>query len=335
MKPAFFLTVLIASATVHLLFSHYPNDFEQPLTTIAFGSCNRQNLLQPIWSDIEKAQPDLWIWSGDCVYVDSPNKDVIIRKFEFQYNNPNYNAFRDKVPIIGTWDDHDYGENNSGKWFQSKEVTQEKFLDFLDEPQDSQRRHQKGVYTSYTFGPTGKRVKVLLLDNRYHADIPGPESDLLGKTQWSWLENELANSQAQIHLIISGIQILHEEHRYEKWANFPRSRERLLRLIKDSQIPGVILISGDRHIHEIAVKDDYETPYPLYEVTSSGLTHSYSCFPGEPNKYRLGKVFSGKGFGMMTIDWDDPGPRIRLQIRDERNEIQREVTIPLDNLSRH
>ncbi|MEC7905751.1 MAG: alkaline phosphatase family protein, partial [Verrucomicrobiota bacterium] len=92
---------------------------------------------------------------------------------------------------------------------------------------------------------------------------------------------------------------------------------------------------GDRHIHEIAVKNDSETPYPLYEVTSSGLTHSYSSFPGEPNKYRLGKVFSGKGFGMMTIDWDDLGSMIRLQIRDERNEIKREVTIPLDNLSRH
>ena len=125
------------------------------------------------------------------------------------------------------------------------------------------------------------------------------------------------------------------EYRYEKWTNFPRSRERLLKLIKDTQIPGVIFISGDRHIHEIAVKNDNETPYPLYEVTSSGLTHSYASFPGEPNKYRLGKVFSEKGFGMMTIDWDDPGPRIRLQIRDERNEIQREVTIPLDNLSRH
>lgn len=333
MKLSFLLAVLIASATVHPLFSHYPNDFEQPLNTIAFGSCNRQNLPQPIWSDIEKAKPNLWIWSGDCVYVDSPNKEVITRKFEFQYNNPNYKAFRDKVPIIGTWDDHDFGENNSGKWFQSKELTQEKFLDFLDEPQDSQRRHRKGVYTNYTFGPAGKQVKILLLDNRYHADIPGPDGDLLGNVQWSWLENELANSRSQIHLIVSGTQILHEEHRYEKWANFPRSRTRLLRLVKESRAPGVIFISGDRHIHEIALKDDSETPYPLYEVTSSGLTHSYSSFPGEPNKYRLDKVFPDKGFGVMEIDWAGKATSVYLQIRDERNEVQREVTISLENLS--
>ena len=334
MKTATLLIFLLTGILQPNLFPSYPKEFNEPLTKIAFGSCNRQNSPQPIWPVIQKARPDLWIWSGDCVYVDSANKDVIIRKFDLQYNNANYKTFRKKIPIIGTWDDHDFGENNSGRWFQSKEFTQEKFLDFLDEPIDSQRRQQEGVYTSYTFGPAGKQLKILLLDNRYHADIPGPEGDLLGDAQWGWLEKDLANSQSQIHLIVSGTQILHEEHRYEKWANFPRSRYRLLQLVKESRAPGVIFISGDRHIHEIALKDDSETPYPLYEVTSSGLTHSYSSFPGEPNKYRLGKVFPEKGFGMMEIDWARETPSVHLQIRDERNEVRREVTIPLDRLSR-
>lgn len=333
MKPIFPLLLLFWSPVLAPLLSHYPENFEKPLAKIAFGSCNRQNLPQPIWPVIQKAQPDLWIWSGDCVYVDSPNESVITRKFSLQYENANYKNFRETVPIIGTWDDHDFGENNSGKWFQSKGITQSKFLDFLDEPVDSPRRQQKGVYTSYTYGPIGKQVKILLLDNRYHADIPGPEGDLLGDSQGGWLEDELATSQAQVHLIVSGTQILHEEHRYEKWANFPRSRERLLKLIKESRVPGAILISGDRHIHEIAIKDDSETPYPLYEVTSSGLTHSYSSFPGEPNKYRVGEVFSEKGFGMMEIDWTGKTPSVHLQIRDERNEVQREVTISLEILS--
>tara|TARA_B000000557_G_scaffold240068_1_gene218640 strand:+ start:351 stop:1358 length:1008 start_codon:yes stop_codon:yes gene_type:complete len=331
-----FITPLLLFSSLALpeLFSHYPENFERPLTKIALGSCNRQNLPQPIWPVIHKTQPDLWIWSGDCVYVDSPNETVISRKFDLQYKNANYKDFRKAIPIVGTWDDHDFGENNSGKWFQSKSITQSKFLDFLDEPVDSPRRQQKGVYTSYTFGPIGKQVKILLLDNRYHASIPGPDGDILGDSQWDWLEDEFDESKAQVHLLVSGTQILHEEHRYEKWSNFPHSRNRLLKLIKESQTPGAILISGDRHIHEIAVKDDSETPYPLYEVTSSGLTHSYSSFPGEPNKYRMGKVFSEKGFGMIEIDWAKPKALISLQIRDERNEVKREVTIPLDELAK-
>jgi len=332
MKSVFTLILLFWSPALASLYSHYPDDFDKPLTKIAFGSCNRQSLPQPLWEVIGDAEPDLWIWGGDCVYVDSPNKDVIIRKFDLQYKNDNYKAFREKTPIIGTWDDHDFGENNSGKWFQSKSITQSKFLDFLDEPPTSPRRKQKGVYASYAFGPVGKQVKILLLDNRYHADLPGPEGDILGETQWRWLEEELSNSHAQIHLIVSGTQILHEEHRYEKWANFPQSRNRLLKLIKESRVPGAILISGDRHIHEIAVKNDNETPYPLYEVTSSGLTHSYTSFPGEPNKYRLGTVFSGKGFAMMEIDWVGETPSVGLQIRDEKNKAQIEVSVRSDAL---
>ena len=73
---------------------------------------------------------------------------------------------------------------------------------------------------------------------------------MLGAEQWQWLETELRNSTVQIHLIVSGIQILPEEHKYEKWANFPQSRRRLLRLIGETGVPGVILLSGDRHLAE-------------------------------------------------------------------------------------
>ena len=38
--------------------------------------------------------------------------------------------------------------------------TQNIFLDFLDEPLDSQRRRREGMYASYTFGQGEKAVKV-------------------------------------------------------------------------------------------------------------------------------------------------------------------------------
>ena len=36
---------------------------------------------------------------------------------------------------------------------------------------------------------------------------------------------------------------------------------------------------------------------------------------------------------MMEIDWAGKTKSVHLQIRDERNEVQREVTISLENLS--
>jgi alkaline phosphatase D len=110
---------------------------------------------------IIETEPDLWIWAGDNVYGDSPDTEVLKEKYQQQYNQPDYQVFRKSVPIIGTWDDHDYGENNSGKWFQSKEAAQQLALDFLEEPDDSLRRSRKGIYTSYIFGPAEKQVKIV------------------------------------------------------------------------------------------------------------------------------------------------------------------------------
>ncbi len=323
----FSLLILLPS-----LSAFYPREYSRPLTTIAFGSCNRETLPQPMWKAILQAKPDLWIWGGDNVYGDSPDEAILSQTYEKQLSQKDYQEFRDAIPIVGIWDDHDYGENNSGKWFQTKAASQQLLLDFLDEPRESLRRHRQGIYTSYNFGPAGNQVKILLLDNRYHADLPGPDGDLLGAEQWQWLESELLNSRAQLNLIVSGIQFLSEEHRHEKWANFPKSRNRLLNFIHQNKISGVLFLSGDRHIHEISIKDDDDTPYPLVDITSSGLTHPWSSFPGEPNRYRIGQVFNQKGFGLIKIDWKSPDPHIRLQIRDQENQIKNELKLALDDL---
>ena len=42
--------------------------------------------------------------------------------------------------VVGVWDDHDYGINNGDKHFEHKEAFRDKFLDYIDEPPDSERR---------------------------------------------------------------------------------------------------------------------------------------------------------------------------------------------------
>lgn len=43
------------------------------------------------------------------------------------------------LQVIGTWDDHDYGLNDTGKEFSGKNISQSLLLDFLDEAEDSPR----------------------------------------------------------------------------------------------------------------------------------------------------------------------------------------------------
>ncbi|HEY9296614.1 MAG TPA: alkaline phosphatase D family protein, partial [Phormidium sp.] len=286
------------------------------VSRIAFGSCNKHDLPQPLWQPIISSKPDLWIWLGDIVYGDTSDMKVMQRKYQAEKSNPGYQALLKTTPVIGTWDDHDYGKNNAGKEYKKKAESQQKLLDFLDEPADSPRRQQAGVYTAYTYGTAGKQVKVILLDTRYHRDAPGKNSDILGEQQWNWLEKELKNSQAQINLIVSSIQILPEEHKNEKWENFPKSRQRLFDLIAETKLSGVIFLSGDRHFAEISKMKTGSIPYPLYEITSSGLTHSWEKLEKEPNKYRQGQFFKYLHFGLMEIDWNSKPVLLKLQIRD-------------------
>ncbi|GAB3953182.1 hypothetical protein GCM10028805_36340 [Spirosoma harenae] len=284
---------------------------QKPITTIAFGSCSRQSLPQPLWDDIVATKPDVWIWLGDNIYGDSENMDTLRAKYNTQKSNPVYQQLRQSASIIGVWDDHDYGVNDGGKEYPKRKESQQVMLDFLDEPADSPLRKQEGAYSAHSYGPKGQRVKVILLDARYFRDplkkeskrnVPDPTGDMLGEAQWQWLEGQLANSDADIHIIGSGVQVLPEEHVYEKWANFPTARKRLLDLLGKTKPKGAFLISGDRHMAEVSKVTVSGLSYELYDITSSGLTH-VSAPHEEANRHRVGKMVSELNYGLITIDW--------------------------------
>ena len=194
---------------------------EAPVTRIAFGSCNREYRPQLLWKPILACQPEVWIWLGDIVYGREDDLPDLARRYQAAKAQPDYQALRRQARVIGMWDDNDFGVSNGGAENPNKRQSQELLLNFLDEPSDSLRRTQAGVYAAYTFGPPGRQVKVILLDGRYFREEPGPSTDVLGAQQWEWLEQELATSTADINLIGSGTQVIATEQSYEKWAEFP------------------------------------------------------------------------------------------------------------------
>jgi alkaline phosphatase D len=272
-----------------------------PLTfTLAFGSCNKPALVQPLWGPIFALRPDAWLWLGDIVYADTEDIATMRGLYDQQKRQPAYATFAATTRVLGIWDDHDYGMNDAGADYPKRAESQAALLDFLGEPADSLRRKQAGIYTSYVFGSGADSVKLILLDTRYHRQPPGPDADTLGAEQWSFLERELAGSPARVNLIASGYQVLPTQHAFEKWANFPRARQRLLELVRRTRARGVVFLSGDRHFSELSRLE--LGGQAIYELTSSGLTHS---FPGanEPNQYRVGSLFPKLNFGFVRVDF--------------------------------
>lgn len=293
------------------------NAANSPDFTIAFGSCNKSELDNLLWDDILEAAPDLWIWGGDNVYADTDDRMLLREAYSAQNKIRGYQKLKKRIPIIGTWDDHDYGLNDGGREFPAKESSQIEFLDFMGVPMESPRRKQEGVYTSHDFNLPYGKVKVIVLDTRYFRSAltlsteqgkriqPNAhgEGTVLGAAQWKWLEATLMQSKANFNVIVSSIQFLSNQHGFECWGNFPHEVDRLQNLIVRSKAKGVLFLSGDRHISEFSKSKLPGLSYPIIDFTSSGLTHAYSKFSGEPNPFRVGSVISTESFGLVRFNF--------------------------------
>ena len=323
-----------------LIFIYQFGHSQNQLTRIAFGSCSEEDTHEQMWPDICAQKPQLWIWLGDNVYADTHDMTLLRTQYQRQKSNSGYQQLLKICPVIGIWDDHDYGINDGGKFFTKKKESKEELLRFLDVPADAPVRQHEGAYTSYETGTEKQRVKVILLDTRYFRDTLyksneagkryeiSKTGDVLGEEQWKWLERELKESTAAVNIIGSSIQFIAEEHGYEKWANFPAARQRLIKLLSTVKPKKTFFISGDRHIAEVSRMKIQELPYELYDFTSSGLTHTWKGAEAEVNKHRVGALIIEKTFGVIVIDWT--GSTVALEIRGAHGALYQKLEMKFD-----
>ncbi|MEL6534644.1 MAG: alkaline phosphatase D family protein [Bacteroidota bacterium] len=311
-----------------------------PVQKITFGSCSRQDLPQLLWDDILMENPDLFIWLGDNVYADTEDMEQLAAYYQQQKSNPDYLAMRAAFPILGIWDDHDYGKNDGGKEYPQKVASQQVALDFLDVSDTASVRNREGIYQAYDWGEEGKLVRMILLDTRYHRDTLADSEeehmryqlnetgDVLGEAQWAWLRQQLTNSPAQVHIIGTSVQLLANDHGYEKWGNFPKARQRMFDLLEELQVATPIFISGDRHIAELSRLDLEKLPDPVYEFTSSGLTHTWDEPGEELNVLRVGDLVIQLNYGVIEIDWDAKEIGFRVRGEEQAEFFTHTISLP-------
>jgi alkaline phosphatase D len=319
-----------------------------PVYKIAFGSCGSEEHPLPIFDEVVKQQPDLFIFLGDNIYGDTDDMDVLRQKYQLLKNKPSYQNLKNQSDILATWDDHDYGRNDAGKNYPHKEASKEIFLDFFEEPEHSERYHHEGIYHSVYQKVGSKTIQIILLDGRtfrddlikmksqknrakqffYDLDY-APHTDktktLLGKQQWAWLEAEL-RKPADCRILACGTQFGVEYNGYESWANFPHEQERLVQLIKKTQANHLVFLSGDIHYAEIS-KFEHKDCYPIYDITSSGLSSTWRF--ATPNKNRIEGPVMDNQFGLLTIDLSDRNPKLIAEVWDIRGNQRVEYSIPL------
>ncbi len=315
-------------------------DDSKVLQRIAFGSCAKHWQYQPIWDTVLAKKPGLYLSLGDAIYSDTDGKtawSVTEKQLQGEWNRladkPEFQKFRAQVPMMATWDNHDYGTHNGGAEFELKEVSKRIFLDFFAEPKQSDRRQRAGVYDAKVFGPQDRRVQIILLDTRtfrggFKLDrrtkeqraklgkvgnyVPHDDASttILGTTQWAWLEKQL-RQPAEIRLICSSTQIIPDKKGMDEWGCFPHERQRLFDLVQATKAKGVIFLSGNVHFAEISKVAT--ASYPILDFTSSGLTHINETYAKAANNFRVAGPFVKLNFGLVEIDWAAKPPQVTLQ----------------------
>eukprot|EP00041_Stephanoeca_diplocostata_P010710 m.170780 g.170780 ORF g.170780 m.170780 type:complete len:595 (-) comp18269_c0_seq20:254-2038(-) len=214
--------------TIIVFFFKVVNKLDRILFHLFFWPGTQTWLDQQLWPAIIARKPDVWIWAGDNVYLDQKRwgtgpfpifhettPEIIEREYKLQLANENYKRLMNTTPILGVWDDHDYGLNDGDRHLGDiRHVTRKALLDFVEHGQHpsllrpERRTRADGVYTAYQM-PTanGPPIGIVLLDTRWNKD----KSHLLGEEQWQWLERtliEFRDSGVAVTFVVSPTQVL-------------------------------------------------------------------------------------------------------------------------------
>jgi alkaline phosphatase D len=317
------------------------------LTRIGFGSCLQQALPLPIANAILAAQPQVFLMLGDNVYGDVKDEKMfhLRRAYYILSQKPEWQKLRAAIPMMQTWDDHDYGDNDAGADFKHKAAAQKLFADFWDLPAKARARSGEGVYESTIVGPKGQRVQIIMLDLRSWRGalvktdarnapgkeryLPNPDTTqtMLGAAQWKWLEAEL-KKPAELRVIVSSLQVVAEGHGWEAWRLLPAERQKLYGLIAKTKAKGVVFLSGDRHSAAIYRQPTDIVPYPLYDITSSSLNLAFldSKFTDLAHPTRLTDNYRPVNFGLLSVDW--AGKTLVAEIKDVDGKTVQTQTVP-------
>jgi len=321
--------------------------------TIAFGSCAHQDKPQPVLDLAASYKPDLFLFLGDNIYGDTHDMNVLRTKYNKWMMKPEYVQLKKSTRILATWDDHDFGQNDRGRHYPEKEASKDIFLEYFGEREDSDRRNHEGIYHSETIDWQGNRIQIILLDTRtfrdnllpYQGEHEGDkrfnyrldyspyetaDSTLLGEAQWTWLEQQLRDT-ADIRIIASSTQFGITHNGYEAWANFPHEQQRMLEVINRTVANGVLFISGDVHYGEISRIDENSNTYPIYDITSSGITQNWRF--ATPNENRIKGPVMQNHFGLLELDLNARIPVVRAKIIDKKNRVRIMSTISLNEIS--
>jgi alkaline phosphatase D len=250
---------------------------------------------------------DLLFMLGDNHYA---NTNDLVKQRLFYTDQRRQSAWREltsRVPTYAIWDDHDFGPDNSDGVMKGKEISLRAFREHWANPCYGETNNP-GVYSRFSRA----NVDFFLLDVRYHRS-PNKDTNILRKTmlgpaQLQWLKRELLLSTAPVKVICSGSEF-QSNGTVDSWASFKRERDEVLDFLKDAEISGVLLISGDRHFTAA-----YQVRTNWLEITSGPIGSSNADAKNGGELFLNYSPTKSKFYCVYDIDTRSRPPAVTLEV---------------------
>lgn len=287
---------------------------------VAFGSCARSqiDMEQRIFTSVMALEPDMFLWLGDNVYADSIEPSALADLYRRQRLIDRALPLYRSIPNLATWDDHDFGYNDSDRTNPMRADSLRLFKAYWANGAYG-ARNTDGIFSTHTFGG----VDFFILDGRYHRDpSPGPstpQKTMLGAAQLDWLRQELRRSRAPFKVLVSGSGWSSAERvGGDSWAVYQHERDALFDFIRDERIEGVFGISGDSHMGELnCIPWSERGGYDFYDFCSSPLAQLPDIdFIDQMPEIRIRETYARSvNFGMLDFQWE-PEPRMTFTLHN-------------------
>lgn len=255
-------------------FTTAPKAGESGKVCLAFGSCARTKPLK-LWQQMADEGAQGVVLLGDTPYIDSTDLQVQRDKHRAFLQVPELAGLLRNTPTWGTWDDHDFGKNDSDGTLPGKENARQAFLEYR--ANKNYGHGDEGIYTKFRYGA----VEVFLLDTRWFAKTgPSPvdptKPTLLGPDQWAWLQESLKASTATFKLIACGMIWDDKENKEsDDWGTYTHERSALFDFLGENNITGALLIGGDIHCSRLLqYKTEAQVGYAIRQCIVSPIHDS-------------------------------------------------------------
>jgi hypothetical protein len=272
-------------------------DLESRLPRIAVMSCMNDLPVSRIemWNSASTANADYYFFIGDVIYGDniiSHGPDKLWSRFVDSRARIPFYSWKHLKPVLGIWDDHDFGKNNAGGDYIHKEKNLETFKAFLaQEVSPNQSVLSAGPGNSFYL--KAFKQNFLFLDNRYYRKLTQEQRvSFLGTEQLSWTDRLMQAARGEPTWVLQGSpffgRVEKGETSYQNTA--PEEMQIFLSQVKKWNSP-CVFIGGDLHYSEVSELDSSILGYKSYEVISSAM-HSLPrlSFYDNPNKKLQGTL---------------------------------------------